>query len=65
MLIAAFGLLVAWLGMKLAIMNSTLTSPALEFSLAWLYLPAAIGGVLMALYALSRALADPPLTEKK
>jgi TRAP-type C4-dicarboxylate transport system permease small subunit len=50
-LIAAFGLLVAWLGTKLAILNSMLTSPALEFSLAWLYLPAAIGGVLMALYA--------------
>jgi TRAP-type C4-dicarboxylate transport system permease small subunit len=32
-------------------MNSVLTSPALEFSLAWLYLPAAIGGALMALYA--------------
>jgi TRAP-type C4-dicarboxylate transport system permease small subunit len=50
-LIAAFGLLVAWLGAKLAIMNSVLTSPALEFSLFWLYLPAAISGVLMALYA--------------
>jgi TRAP-type C4-dicarboxylate transport system permease small subunit len=50
-LIAAFGLLVAWLGTKLAIMNSMLTSPALEFSLAWLYLPAAIGGALMVLFA--------------
>jgi TRAP-type C4-dicarboxylate transport system permease small subunit len=50
-LIAAFGLLTAWLGTQLAIMNSVLTSPALEFSLAWLYLPAAIGGALMALYA--------------
>ncbi len=50
-LIAAFGLLVAWLGTKLAIMNSMLTTPALEFSLAWLYLPATIGGILMALYA--------------
>src|SRR5262249_17679619 len=47
-LIAVFGLLVAWLGLKLAILNQTLTSPALEFSLAWLYIPAAIGGVLMA-----------------
>ena len=50
-LIGLFGLLVAWLGVKLAILNSMLTSPALEFSLAWLYIPAAIGGVLMALYA--------------
>ena len=52
-LIAAFGMLVAWLGAKLAILNHTLTSPGLEFSLAWLYLPAAIGGVLMALYAVA------------
>ncbi len=51
-LIAAFGLLVAWLGLKLAILNGGLTSPALEFSLAWLYAPAAIGGVLMALFAM-------------
>jgi TRAP-type C4-dicarboxylate transport system permease small subunit len=50
-LIAAFGLLVAWLGVKLAILNGGLTSPALEFSLAWLYLPAAIGGLLIALFA--------------
>ena len=52
-LIAAFALLVTWTGTKLAILNHTLTSPALEFSLAWLYMPAAIGGALMALYALS------------
>ena len=50
-LIAGFGLLVAWLGLKLAILNASLTSPALELSLAWLYVPAAIGGLLMALYA--------------
>jgi TRAP-type C4-dicarboxylate transport system permease small subunit len=59
-LIAAFGLLVAWLGTKLAIMNHTLTSPALEFSLAWLYLPAAIGGVLMAIYAGQKIWARAP-----
>lgn len=50
-LIGLFGLLVAWLGTKLAILNSMLTSPALEFSLAWLYIPAAIGGLLMVFYA--------------
>ena len=50
-LITAFGLLVAWLGLKLAMLNASLTSPALELSLAWLYIPAAVGGVLMALYA--------------
>ena len=50
-LIAAFGLLTAWLGVKLAMLNASLTSPGLEFSLAWLYIPSAIGGALMALYA--------------
>ena len=35
-----------------------LTSPALEFSLAWLYAAAVVGGVLMALYAL-RAAGNP------
>ena len=55
LLIAAFGGLVAWLGYKLALLNSMLTSPALEFSLGWLYASAAIGGVLMALYALDAA----------
>jgi TRAP-type C4-dicarboxylate transport system permease small subunit len=57
-LIFAFALLVAWLGLKLAILNSMLTSPALEFSLAWLYAPAAVGGVLMALYAIQAGI-DP------
>jgi TRAP-type C4-dicarboxylate transport system permease small subunit len=55
LLIAAFGGLLAWLGVKLAILNAMLTSPALEFSLAWLYASAVVGGILMALYALDAA----------
>jgi TRAP-type C4-dicarboxylate transport system permease small subunit len=51
-LIIAFSLTFAWQGGKLAFMNRMLTSPALEFSLAWLYAPASVGGVLMALYAM-------------
>ena len=58
LLIAAFGGLVAWLGAKLAILNAPLTSPALEFSLAWLYASATVGGILMVLYAL-RAASNP------
>lgn len=58
LLIAAFGGLVAWIGVKLAILNEMLTSPALEFSLAWLYSAATVGGILMALYAL-RAAGNP------
>jgi TRAP-type C4-dicarboxylate transport system permease small subunit len=57
-LIAAFALLVAWLGWKLALLNAMLTSPALEFSLAWLYAPATVGGLLMAVYAV-RAASQP------
>lgn len=56
--IFAFSLLVAWLGYKLAVLNAGLTSPALEFSLAWVYAPAAVGGVLMAINAV-RAGLDP------
>jgi TRAP-type C4-dicarboxylate transport system permease small subunit len=51
-IIAAFALLTAVLGVKLARLNAGLTSPGLEFSLAWLYIPAAVGGGLMAIYAL-------------
>ena len=58
LLIAAFGGIVAWLGFKLALLNAMLTSPALEFSLAWLYAAAPVGGVLMVLYGLAGAL-DP------
>jgi TRAP-type C4-dicarboxylate transport system permease small subunit len=55
LLIAAFGGLIAWVGVKLAILNATLTSPALEFSLAWLYASSVAGGILMVLYALDAA----------
>jgi TRAP-type C4-dicarboxylate transport system permease small subunit len=58
LLIAAFGGLVAWVGVKLAILNAMLTSPALEFSLAWLYASTIVGGILIALYALHAA-SDP------
>jgi TRAP-type C4-dicarboxylate transport system permease small subunit len=55
LLIAAFGGLIAWIGLKLSILNAMLTSPALEFSLAWLYASTVVGGILMALYALAAA----------
>ena len=58
LLIAAFGGLIAWVGVKLAILNAMLTSPALEFSLAWLYAASVVGGILMTLYAL-RAASNP------
>jgi TRAP-type C4-dicarboxylate transport system permease small subunit len=55
LLIAAFGGLIAWIGVKLSILNAMLTSPALEFSLAWLYASTVVGGILIALYALEAA----------
>ena len=45
----------AFLGWKLMLLNASLTTPALEFSLAWLYAPAMVGGLLMAIYALHAA----------
>jgi TRAP-type C4-dicarboxylate transport system permease small subunit len=56
LLIAGFGALIAWLGVKLAALNAMLTSPALEFSLAWLYAATTAGGILMVLYALQAAI---------
>jgi TRAP-type C4-dicarboxylate transport system permease small subunit len=55
-LIAAFGLLTAIHGWRLAAINSVLLSPALEINLAWLYLSAAAGGALIAMYAAAIAL---------
>ncbi len=55
LLIAAFALLITWLGWKLMLLNITLTSPALEISLGWLYASIVVGGLLMALYALDAA----------
>lgn len=62
LLIAGFGALAAWYGTQLAIVNTALTSPALEINLAWLYAAPAVGGVLIAVYALAM-LADGPQPE--
>ena len=47
-------------GLQLAIVNSLLTSPALEINLAWLYAAPAVGGALIVLYGLAMAF-EPPL----
>jgi len=59
LLIAAFGALTLWYGAQLAIVNSQLTSPALELNLAWVYAAPAVGGALIILYALAAAF-EPP-----
>jgi TRAP-type C4-dicarboxylate transport system permease small subunit len=60
LLIAGFGGLAAWYGLKLAIVNSLLTSPALEINLAWLYAAPAVGGALIVLYGLAAVFEPPP-----
>src|SRR5258708_27595608 len=42
-LIVAFGVLVAWHAWGLSLLNTQLTSPALEINLAWLYGSAGLG----------------------
>ena len=59
-LIAGVGLLVAWYGWKLCLLNRTLTTPGLEISLAWLYGSAVIGGILIAIYGLAEMLSPLP-----
>lgn len=59
LLIAAFGALAAWYGTKLAIINSALTSPALQINLAWVYASVSVGGALIFVYAIALALTQP------
>jgi TRAP-type C4-dicarboxylate transport system permease small subunit len=56
LLIAGFGLLAAFHGWKLCLLNVTLVSPGLEINLAVLYLSAVVGGALMAFYGIGVAL---------
>ena len=65
LLIVGFGALTAWYGLQLAIVNSLLTSPALELNLAWLYAAPAVGGVLIVLYALAAAVEAPISDERE
>jgi TRAP-type C4-dicarboxylate transport system permease small subunit len=51
LLAAGFGLMLAWDGWQLARLNATLTTPALEISMGWLYAALVAGGVLIAICA--------------
>ena len=59
-LIAIFGTLTAWYGVKLCLLNHTLVTPGLEINLALLYASAVVGGVLLVVYALSMIVSPPP-----
>jgi TRAP-type C4-dicarboxylate transport system permease small subunit len=63
LMISAFGALAAWYGTKLAITNSTLTSPALQINLAWVYAAVSVGGALILIYGLGLALAGSNTAE--
>jgi len=60
-LIAGVGLLVAWYGWKLCLLNSSLRTPGLEISLAWLYASAVVGGLLITVYGVAMMLS--PLSQ--
>jgi TRAP-type C4-dicarboxylate transport system permease small subunit len=59
-LIAVFGAIAAWYGVKLCLLNRTLATPGLEINLAVLYASVVVGGVLLAIYAISMIVAPPP-----
>src|SRR6202163_490199 len=58
--IAGVGLLVAWYGWKLCVLNRALTTPGLEISLAWLYASAVVGGILITVYGVAAMLSPLP-----
>jgi TRAP-type C4-dicarboxylate transport system permease small subunit len=62
-LITGFGIIAAWYGVKLCLLNRTLTTPGLEINLAWLYASCVVGGFLIAVYGLATMLSPPPQGE--
>ena len=63
MLIAIVGAIACWYGVKLCLLNRTLTTPGLEINLAVLYASVVVGGGLLVVYAISMIVAPPPPAE--
>ena len=59
-LIVGVGLLVAWFGFKLCLLNRTLATPGLEINLAWLYASSVVGGILIAIYGFAMMISPLP-----
>jgi TRAP-type C4-dicarboxylate transport system permease small subunit len=59
-LIVSVGLLVAWYGFKLCLLNRTLATPGLEINLAWLYASSVVGGILIAVYGFAVMISPLP-----
>ena len=62
-LIVGVGLLAAWYGYKLCLLNRTLATPGLQLNLAWLYASAVVGGILIAVDGFAMLVAPPPQGE--
>ena len=62
-LIVGVGVLAAWYGYKLCLLNRTLATPGLQLNLAWLYASSVAGGILIAVYGLAALLGPPPQDE--
>ncbi len=62
-LITGVGLLAAWYGFKLCLLNRTLTTPGLEINLAWLYASSVVGGILIAVYGFTTMISPLPQGE--
>jgi TRAP-type C4-dicarboxylate transport system permease small subunit len=60
LMIAGLGLLAAFYGVNLCRINWTLKTPGLEISMALLYASSVVGGLLIAVYAISMIIAPPP-----
>ena len=59
-LIMGVGLLAAWYGFKLCLLNRTITTPGLEINLAWLYASSVVGGILIVIYGLATMISPLP-----
>ncbi len=62
-LIIGVGLLAAWYGFRLCLLNRTLTTPGLEINLAWLYASSVVGGILIAVYGFAMMISPLPRGE--
>ena len=62
-LIVGVGILAAWYGYQLCLLNRTLTTPGLEINLAWLYASSVVGGILIAVYGFAMMISPLPQGE--
>src|ERR1700704_263775 len=62
-LIVGIGVLAAYYGYKLCLLNRTLTTPGLEINLAWLYASSVVGGILIAVYGFTMMISPRPQGE--